>query len=250
MGTDSLERVDFPVYAAKVAQAVSDGELDMGVLVCGTGLGMALAASRFPGVRAVSVSESFSARMARRHNDANILCLGARVLGAGAAVEVLQAWLAEDFEGGRYAERLEMMRGGYKTERQAIGDVRTTEARVASYADLSLEQVDPVIGGTDQTGARSPAAQHRADRLRELHPAAPCCRRWGACSPTSTPRATPAARYYGGCEVVDEVEALAIERAKALFGAEHANVQPHSGSTANQAVYCGRSRAGRHASWP
>ncbi len=114
MGTDSLERVDFPVYAGRVAQAVADGDLDMGVLVCGTGLGMALAACRFPGVRAVSVSESFSARMARRHNDANILCLGARVLGAGAAIEVLQAWLAEDFEGGRYAERLELMRGGYK----------------------------------------------------------------------------------------------------------------------------------------
>lgn len=113
-GPDGPERVEYPLYAAKVAQAVSDGELDMGVLVCGTGLGMALAASRFPGVRAVSLSDSFSARMARRHNDANILCLGGRVLGAGAAVEVLQAWLSEVFEGGRHAGRLEMMRGGYK----------------------------------------------------------------------------------------------------------------------------------------
>ncbi len=114
MGTDSLESVDFPVYAGKVAQALADAAVDMGVLVCGTGLGMALAACRYPGARAVSVSESFSARMARRHNDANILCLGARVLGAGAAVEILQAWLAEDFEGGKYATRLEMMRGGYE----------------------------------------------------------------------------------------------------------------------------------------
>lgn len=114
MGTHGPERVDFPDFANKVAQAVAAGEVDMGVLVCGTGLGMALAANRFPGVRAVAVSESFSARMARRHNDANILCLGARVLGAGAAVEILKAWLAEEFEGGKYAERLEMMRGGYK----------------------------------------------------------------------------------------------------------------------------------------
>jgi len=114
MGTDSYERVDFPVYADKVARALVAGDIDMGVLVCGTGLGMALAACRYPGVRAVSVSESFSARMARRHNDANVLCLGGRVLGPGAAVEVLQAWLAEGFEGGKYAERLEMMRGGYK----------------------------------------------------------------------------------------------------------------------------------------
>jgi ribose 5-phosphate isomerase B len=113
MGTDSTERTDFTVYANKVAQAVSDGELEMGVLVCGTGLGMAMAASRYPGIRAVSLSDCFSARMARRHNDANILCLGARVMGAGAAVEALRAWLAEGFEGGRYAKRLEMMRGGY-----------------------------------------------------------------------------------------------------------------------------------------
>lgn len=114
MGTYDAERVDFPVYADKVAQGVSSGELDMGVLVCGTGLGMALAANRHPDVRAVPVSESFSARMSRRHNDANILCLGARVLGSGTAVEILRAWLAEDFEGGKYAERLSMMRGGYK----------------------------------------------------------------------------------------------------------------------------------------
>jgi ribose 5-phosphate isomerase B len=114
MGTDSRERTDFTLYANKVARAVSDGELDRGVLVCGTGLGMAVAASRYPGIRAVSLSDCFSARMARRHTDANILCVGARVLGAGAAVEVLRAWLAEEFEGGRYAQRLEMMRGGYK----------------------------------------------------------------------------------------------------------------------------------------
>ena len=114
MGTDSPERTDFPVYANKVADAVSRGEVDRGVLVCGTGLGMAIAASMFPGVRAVSLSDCFSARMARRHTDANILCLGARVVGAGLAVELLRTWMNEGFEGGRYAERLEMMRGGYK----------------------------------------------------------------------------------------------------------------------------------------
>lgn len=114
MGTDSPERTDFAIYANKLAQAVSEGTLDRGVLVCGTGLGMAMAAGRFPDIRAVSVTDCFSARMSRRHNDANILCLGARVVGAGLAVEVLKAWMSEGFEGGRYAERLEMMRGGYK----------------------------------------------------------------------------------------------------------------------------------------
>ncbi len=122
MGTYGTDRVDFPVFANEVAHAVSSGDLDMGVLVCGTGLGMALAAGKHPDVRAVSVSESFSARMARRHNDANVLCLGARVLGRGAAVEILQAWLQEDFERGKYAERLEMIRGGYKgVERSSSG---------------------------------------------------------------------------------------------------------------------------------
>jgi len=113
-GTDSTERTDFPLYANRVAEGVSEGRLDMGVLVCGTGLGMALAAGRFPGVRAVSLSDCYSARMAREHTDANILCLGARVVGAGLAVEILRTWLAAGFGGGRYAERLELMRGGYK----------------------------------------------------------------------------------------------------------------------------------------
>ncbi len=114
MGTFSTERTDFPIYANKVAQEVSDGTLDFGLLVCGTGLGMAVAAGRFLGVRAVAVSDCFSARMARQHTDANILCLGARVLGEGAALEILRAWLSTDFVGGRYEQRLQMMRGGYK----------------------------------------------------------------------------------------------------------------------------------------
>jgi ribose 5-phosphate isomerase B len=119
MGTNSEERTDFPVYANKVAQAVSEGQADRGVLVCGTGQGMAMAANKHPGVRAAALSDCFSARMVRRHNDANVLCLGARVVGAGLAVDLLRVWMSEDFEGGRYAERLEMMLGGYRggTER-------------------------------------------------------------------------------------------------------------------------------------
>lgn len=114
MGTNSTERTDFTIYAAKVAQGVSEGTLDMGVLVCGTGLGMALAAGRYPDIRAVSVTDCFSARMAREHNDANILCLGGRVLGPGLAAQLLRTWLASDFLGGKYAERLQQMRGGYR----------------------------------------------------------------------------------------------------------------------------------------
>lgn len=115
MGTDSGARADYTLFANRVAEAVGEGRADLGVLVCGTGIGMAMAANKHDGVRAASVTECFSARMARRHNDANILCLGARVVGAGLAVDLLRTWLAEEFEGGRHVDRLEMMLGGYRS---------------------------------------------------------------------------------------------------------------------------------------
>ncbi|HZK48182.1 MAG TPA: ribose 5-phosphate isomerase B [Thermoleophilia bacterium] len=108
-GTDGPESVDYPLFAARVARAARDGDADMGLLLCGTGLGMAMTANRFRGVRAASVSESFSARMARAHNDANVLCMGARVVGPGAAVEILKAWLEQGFEGGRHQRRVDMV---------------------------------------------------------------------------------------------------------------------------------------------
>lgn len=109
IGTDSADGVDYPRYAAAAAAAVRDGQADRGILICGTGLGMALTANRFDGVRAVTVSEPFSARMARAHNDANVLCIGARVVGPGLAVEILGAWLDQEFEGGRHQARVDMM---------------------------------------------------------------------------------------------------------------------------------------------
>jgi ribose 5-phosphate isomerase B len=108
-GTDSYESVDYPRFAARVSRAVSSGDADMGVLVCGTGQGMAMTANRFRGVRAAAVSESFSARMARAHNNANILCMGARVVGPGAAIEILRTWLEQGFDGGRHEHRVEQV---------------------------------------------------------------------------------------------------------------------------------------------
>ncbi len=109
LGTTTTESVDYPLYAVKVARAVEAGAADMGLLICGTGTGMALTANKAASVRAVAVSESFSARMAREHNDANILCLGARVVGPGLAVEILRAWLSAEFQGGRHARRVQMI---------------------------------------------------------------------------------------------------------------------------------------------
>ncbi|MCL4232968.1 MAG: ribose 5-phosphate isomerase B [Deltaproteobacteria bacterium] len=106
-GTDSTSSVDYPDHAHLVARAVENGEAALGVLVCGTGLGMSYAANRHPGVRAAVCTDSYLARMARLHNDANVLCLGARVVGAGVAGDILDAFFATGFEGGRHARRLE-----------------------------------------------------------------------------------------------------------------------------------------------
>ncbi|MCX8032052.1 MAG: ribose 5-phosphate isomerase B [Thermoleophilia bacterium] len=113
MGTDQPLPTDYPDYANKVAQAVSSGQVDRGVLVCGTGVGMAMAANKHPGVRAAAAYDCFTARMSRRHNDANVLCLGARVVGPGLAVEILRTWMSEEFEGGRHVARLAKILGGY-----------------------------------------------------------------------------------------------------------------------------------------
>ena len=106
-GTDSEKSVDYPDFAKPVATAVSDGECERGILVCGTGIGMSIAANKVPGIRAALCGDCFSAEMTRRHNDANILCLGARTTGAGLALKIAEIFLDTPFEGGRHATRVE-----------------------------------------------------------------------------------------------------------------------------------------------
>ena len=106
VGTHESTSTDYPDYAAQVARRVADGRAERGVLVCGTGIGMSIAANKVDGVRAAVVSDTFSARMASAHNDARILCLGERVVGPSLAVACLEAWLDTDFEGGRHALRV------------------------------------------------------------------------------------------------------------------------------------------------
>jgi len=106
-GTQSAESVDYPDYAAAVGSAVTAGKADFGVLVCGTGIGMAIAANKLPGIRAAACSDAYTARMSREHNDANILALGARITGRDAAIEILETWLAATFAGGRHARRVD-----------------------------------------------------------------------------------------------------------------------------------------------
>ena len=105
VGTHTSDSTDYPDYAHRVASAVARGE-GLGLLVCGTGIGMSMAANRHPGVRAALCGDVFSASMTRQHNDANVLCVGSRVIGAGLAEQILKAFLATSFEGGRHARRV------------------------------------------------------------------------------------------------------------------------------------------------
>jgi ribose 5-phosphate isomerase B len=107
LGTHSEASVDYPDFAAAVAQAISAGEAERGLLVCGTGIGVAIAANKVNGVRAANCNGLFSAKMARAHNDANILTVGARVVGDGLAEEVVRAFLDTPWEGGRHAQRVD-----------------------------------------------------------------------------------------------------------------------------------------------
>lgn len=107
MGTGSSCSVDYPDYAEAVAQAVSDGKAERGILICGTGIGMSIVANKFKNVRAALCNDLFTAKMSRLHNDANILCMGARVIGKGLAIEIVKTWLSTPFEAERHLKRVE-----------------------------------------------------------------------------------------------------------------------------------------------
>ncbi|MDH5306038.1 MAG: ribose 5-phosphate isomerase B, partial [Myxococcales bacterium] len=218
-GTDGDASVDYPDFAAPAARAVSNGEVPRGILICGSGLGVMYTANRFPRVRAAWVQDPEMARLARQHNDANMLALPGDRLDAEAAWAVVTAWLETPFEGGRHARRVEKIdsltrevRGSALTESDA--QIAALIEREARRQALSLELIasENFVSEAVLEAAGSVLTNKYAEGY-------------------------PGRRYYGGCEVVDEVEQLAIDRAREIFAAEHANVQPHSGSQANEAVY-------------
>lgn len=107
LGTDGSDSVDYPDFAAKVASAITSGEADLGILICGTGIGMSISANKFPGVRAAVVHDEFTAQMAREHNNANILVMGGRVLTPEQGQKLVEIWYDAEFEGGRHQKRLD-----------------------------------------------------------------------------------------------------------------------------------------------
>ena len=110
MGSNGNESVDYPDYGIPVAEKVSRGELENRILICGTGIGMSIVANKFPNVRAALVNDVYSARMAKEHNNANILVIGGRIAGKGLAREMVKTWLGAKFEGGRHQRRLDKIR--------------------------------------------------------------------------------------------------------------------------------------------
>lgn len=118
LGTNSEASVDYPRYALAVARAVRSGEADLGIFLCGTGIGGSIAANKVPGIRAALCHEAYTARMSRLHNNANVLCIGARVVGLNLAIEIVQTWLTSPWSGeARHARRLQMIEDETQRER-------------------------------------------------------------------------------------------------------------------------------------
>ncbi len=107
VGTDGHESVDYPVYAKKVCDKVVSKEADLGIAICGTGVGISIACNKVKGIRAVCCSEPFSAKLSRQHNNSNVLCFGARVIGPELAKMIVDEWLAAEFQGGRHQKRID-----------------------------------------------------------------------------------------------------------------------------------------------
>ena len=107
LGTDSVDSVDYPDYGAKVGALVSEGRVERGILICGTGIGMCIVANKYPGVRAACCHDDLTAEMSRRHNDCNVLCVSADLLGDRLVTRMVDIWLNTEFEGGRHARRVE-----------------------------------------------------------------------------------------------------------------------------------------------
>jgi len=118
-GTYGPDSVDYPDYAAKVSESILSGESEKGILICGTGIGMSMSANKYRDIRAALCSEPVSARLSREHNDSNVLCMGARMIGTVMAVEIVSTWLNTSFDGRRHQRRIEKIAALYKDGKES-----------------------------------------------------------------------------------------------------------------------------------
>jgi glycine hydroxymethyltransferase len=208
---------DYPDFAQPAAEAVAGGRAELGLLVCTSGVGIYITANKIPGVRAGQAFYEKEADLMRRHNDVNVLCLAGDTQPE-MAKKILDTFIAAKFEGGRHERRVNKL------------DIRLAPLH------LRLRNVDPSVAA---------AIEHEKSRQQEnieliasenfVSPAV--LEAQGSVLTNKYAEGLPGKRWYGGCENVDTIEQIAIDRAKKIFGADHANVQPHSGSQANMAVY-------------
>jgi glycine hydroxymethyltransferase len=215
LGTDSADSTDYPDYAQAVSKKVASGSASFGVLVCHSGIGMSIAANRHPGIRAAVVNVPEDATLTRVHNDANVLCIGAQRTDKETAKQILSAFLDADFEsGGRHERRVNKINSN-------VAPITDQDPELSNAISKEIQR--------QQNNIELIASENFASAaVREAQ---------GSLLTNKYAEGYPGRRWYGGCENVDLAEELAIDRAKQIFGAEHANVQPHSGSQANAAVY-------------
>jgi glycine hydroxymethyltransferase len=217
LGTHDGASVDYPDFAELVSARVLDGRADAGILVCTTGIGMSIAANRHAGIQASLVHDAVTAAITREHNASNILCLAGKTTPETTAKEIVDTWLKTPFAGGRHGRRVDKM---------------NTQAHPLSILAASDPAVADIIQGEQQR-----QQDHIELIASENFTSRAVMAAQGSCLTNKYAEGYPGKRWYGGCEEVDKVEQLAIDRACELFGAKFANVQPHSGSQANAAVY-------------
>jgi glycine hydroxymethyltransferase len=221
IGANSTESVDFPDYASVVARQVSQGEADQGILICNTGIGMSIVANKFPRVRAAVCCTPEMAKLTRIHNASNILCLGANNVPDSVSLEILEAWLANKPEmGGRHERRVNKIKAFGKSTSDAIALYDADPEMYKILRDENVRQKNNIELIASENIVSQAVREAQGSRLTNKYA-----------------EGYPGKRWYNGCECVDEAERLAIDRAKEMFGAEHVNVQPHCGSSANMAVY-------------
>ena len=209
---------DYPDFAKPVAAAVAAGQAELGLLVCTSGVGVSITANKVAGIRAALVTDEESATLCRQHNDVNVLCLSGKKTSAELGKKILAAFLAAKFEGGRHERRVLKMDSKFAPASLRVANVDPEIAVAIEHERKRQQENIELIASENFT---SPAVMEAQ----------------GSVLTNKYAEGYPKKRWYGGCEYIDVIEQLAIDRAKKLFGAEHANVQPHSGSGANMAVY-------------
>ncbi len=254
LGPDSPARVDYPDFGYRLADHVAAGKAERGIALCGSGIGISIAVNRHPACRCALVGEPLSATLAREHNDANVIALGARLTGIDMAKACVTAFLDTAFAGDRHigprrktrqaGARRNRPRGRMMTYEMDAPTLMTRQPDLAAmdairapgFFSADLEQADPEV-----FAAVAGELRRQQDKIEliasENIVSKAVLEATGSVFTNKYAEGYPGKRYYGGCEWADVVETLAIERAKKLFGCAFANVQPNSGSQMNQAVF-------------